>query len=77
MEQDDWFGFGIGCVTEVIEVAIWTHAADDLGAWRGVDGQPLSADWDFAIVTDPDGILLAPDGVRFCLWLGVWAHSGG
>ena len=27
----------------------------------GVDGQPLSADWDFAIVTDPDGILLAPD----------------
>ena len=29
MKQDDRFGVGLGCLAEVIDVAIWTQAADD------------------------------------------------
>ena len=48
-------------MAEEIDIAIWAEAADDLGAWRGVDMQALSTHRDFAIVADPDGVLLAPD----------------
>ena len=61
MEQHTWFGFWIGGMAEEIDIAIWTQAADDLGSGRGVDGQPLDAYRDFAIVTDADVVLLAPD----------------
>jgi len=61
MEQDAWFGFWIGGMAEEIDVAIWTQAADDLCARWGVDGQALGVDRDFAIVTDADLVLLAPD----------------
>ena len=61
MEQNDWFGLLVGGMAEVIDVAIWTQAADDLGAGWGIDGQALGADRDFAVVTDPDGDLLAPN----------------
>ena len=75
MEQDDGLGFGLGCVAEVKDVAIWTQAAADLGAWRGGDGQALSADWDFAVVTDPDRILLSPDkGPPGASW--NWSQDG-
>jgi hypothetical protein len=61
MEQDDGFGFGIGGLTEVIDVPIGAEAADDGGAWRCGEGVPLVADGDFAVVADADAGLLAPD----------------
>ena len=61
MEQDDGFGFWGGGVAEVIEVALWTEAADDVGAWGGVNGLALGADRDFAVIADADAGLLAPD----------------
>ena len=61
MEQHEGFVFWIGEMAEEIDVAIWTQAADDLGAWRGIDGQTLGVYRDFAIVTDADVVLLAPD----------------
>ena len=61
MEQDDGFGFGIGGMAEVVDVAVGAQAADDAGAWRGVNGLALGADGDFAVVADADAGLLAPD----------------
>ena len=61
MAQDDGFGFGIWGVTEVIDVAIWAQATDDGDAGRSINGLALGADRHFAVVTDPDAGLLAPD----------------
>ena len=61
MEQDEGFGFGIGGVTEVIDVAIGAQAADDGGAGWSINGLALGTDGDFAVVADPDAGLLAPD----------------
>ena len=61
MEQDAGFGFGIGRLAEVVNVSIWAEAADDGGARWGVNGLALRADGDFAVVTDADAGLLAPD----------------
>ena len=38
MKQDQWFGGGVGRVTEVKDVALGPEAADDGGAGRGVNG---------------------------------------
>ena len=61
MEEDDGFGFWIGGVTEVIDVAIRAQAADDGGARWSINGLTLGADRDFAVVADADASLLAPD----------------
>ena len=41
MEEDEGFGFEIGHLTEVVDVAIGTQAADDGGAWWSVNGVAL------------------------------------
>ena len=61
MEEDDGFGFWIGGVAEVIEVAVRAQAADDGGAWRSGDGQTLGADGDFPVIADAHAGLLAPN----------------
>ena len=61
MEQDHGFGFGIGGMAEVVEVAVGPPAADDRGPWCCGDGLPLEADGDFAVVTHAHAGLLAPD----------------
>ena len=61
MEQDDGFGFWIGGVTEVIDVAIRSQAADDDRAGRGINRMALRAGGDFAVVADTNAGLLAPD----------------
>ena len=61
MEQDDGFGGFVWGVAEVVEVTIWAETADDGGAGWGVNGLALRADGDFAVVTDADAGLLAPD----------------
>ena len=38
MQQHDGFGFGIGGVAEVVDVAVGTEATDDGGAGRRVNG---------------------------------------
>ena len=48
-------------MTQVIDVAVWTQAADDFGAWWGVNGLAQRADGDLAIVANADLGLLAPD----------------
>ena len=61
MEQDAGFYVFVRRMAEVVNVSIWAEAADDRGAgWRG-DGLALRADGDFAVVTDADAGLLAPD----------------
>ena len=60
MEQDEGFGFEIGGVAEVVDVAIGTQAAADGGTGWGVNGVALCADGDFAVVADADAGLLAP-----------------
>jgi len=61
VEQDEGFGCGIGGMTEIVDVAVWTEAADDGGAWRRGDRAALVAHGDFAIVADADAGSLAPD----------------
>ena len=61
MEQDDGFGFWIGGVAEVKDVAIRAQAADAGGAWRSINGLALGAGADFAVVADTDTGPLAPD----------------
>ena len=61
MEEHDGFGFWIGGVAEVIDVAVRAQAADDGGAWRSLQGLALGGDGDFAVVADADAGLLAPD----------------
>lgn len=61
MEEDDGFGFWIGGVAEVIDVAVRAQAADDGGAWWSINGLALGADGDFTVVADPDAGPLAPD----------------
>ena len=61
MEQDDGFGFWNGRVAQVIDVGVWPQAADDGGAWWGIDGLALAADGDFVIVADAHVGLLAPN----------------
>lgn len=48
-------------VFEVIDVAVWTQAADDFGTNGSIDGKALRARRDFAVITDADDGLLAPD----------------
>jgi hypothetical protein len=48
-------------VTEVVDVAVGSQAADDLGAWGRVNGVALGADGDFAVVAYTDASLLAPE----------------
>ena len=61
MEQDDGFGFGIGLMAEVVDVAVGPQATDDLAAGCGVEGLALEADGDFAIVAHAHGGALTPD----------------
>ena len=61
MEQDDGFGFGIGLMAEVEEVAIGPQATDDFAARGGGEALALEADGDFAVVADAHGGALAPD----------------
>ena len=61
MEEEDGFGLRIGGVTEVEDVTVRAQAADDGGAGWCVEGVALVADGDFAVVTDADAVLLAPD----------------
>ena len=76
MEQDEGFGFEIGGVAEVVEVAIGTSAAEDGGTGWGVHGVALGADGDFAVVADADAGLLAPDvGPPGTLGSGTDTHS--
>jgi hypothetical protein len=41
MEQGDGFGIFVWGVTEVVDVALGSQAADDFGAWRNVNGMAL------------------------------------
>jgi hypothetical protein len=41
MEKDDGFGVFVWSVTEVVDVAVWTEAADDFGAGWSVNGMAL------------------------------------
>ena len=41
MEEDEGFGIEIGCVAEVVAVAIGTQAADEGGTGWGVNGVTL------------------------------------
>ena len=86
MEEDDGFGFWIGGVAEVIDVAIRAQAADDGGAWRCLNGLALGAGGDFAVVADADAGLLAPgkrppwtsrDGTQNGAFFGKGLGSGG
>jgi hypothetical protein len=61
VEQDDGFGGFVWSGAEVVDVTIWAETADDVGAGWGVHGLALRADGDFAVVTDADAGLLAPD----------------
>lgn len=54
MEEDDWFGFGIWGVFEVVEVAIWAETADHLGSWRGINGLAEVFNGDLAVITKLD-----------------------
>jgi hypothetical protein len=75
MEQDAGFGFGLGSMAEVVNVSIWAEAADAGGAGWGVNGLALRADGDFAVVTDADAGLLAPD-VGPPGAVGCWTEDG-
>jgi len=48
-------------VAEVVDVAIGSEAAEDRGTGWSVKGMALVAGRDFAVVTDADAGLLAPD----------------
>ena len=61
VQENLWFGFGVGSVAEVIDVAIWAQAADDGGSGWGVNRLALGADRDGAVIVDADAGLLAPD----------------
>jgi len=61
MEQDDGFGARGWRVLEVIDIAIGAQAADYFGTRGCIDGLAQGTDGDFAIVTDADFGLLAPD----------------
>lgn len=61
MEQDDGFGVHVGGLAEVVDVAVRAQAADDGGAGWDVHGVALGRDRNFAVVTDADAGLLAPD----------------
>jgi len=61
MEEVYGFGFGVGSILEVVDVAVRAETADDGGAWRGIDRMALGADRDFAIVAAADAGLLTPD----------------
>ena len=41
MEEEDGFGFGIGGVAKVVDVAIGPQAAEDGGTGWSVNGGPL------------------------------------
>jgi hypothetical protein len=60
MEQEDGFGFGIGSVAQVIDVAVGPQAADDRGTRWSLHGLALAADGDFAVIADAHVGLLAP-----------------
>ena len=61
MEQDNGFGFRIWRILEVMDVAIWSQAADDFRTWGRINGKALRADGDFTIVSHTDFGLLAPN----------------
>ena len=61
MEEEDGFGFWIGGMAEVEDVAIGAQAADDGGTRWSINGLALGADGDFTVIADPDTGLLAPD----------------
>ena len=61
MEQDDGFCLFVRSMAKVVNVSIGAEAADDGGAGWGVHGLALRADGNFAVVTDADAGLLAPD----------------
>ncbi len=76
MEENKGFGFGIRGVAEVVDVAIWAQAADDGGAWWGINGLALGADGDFAVVADADAGLLASRDVQQGLFVGAVGQPG-
>ena len=61
VQEHDGFGFGIGCLAEIIDVSVGAQAADDTGPGRRVHGVALGADGNFAVVADADAGALAPD----------------
>jgi len=61
MEEMDGFVFWVLGMLEIMDVAVWPEAANDGGAWRGIDGMALGANGDFAVVADADAGLQAPD----------------
>ncbi len=61
VEKNDGFGFGIGGVPAVVNIAFGPQAAHDLAAWCGTDGLALEADGNFAVVADAHGGALAPE----------------
>jgi len=61
VEQHQRFGFRIGGLAQVEDVAVGPQTADDAGARRSGDAVAGRADGDFAVVADPDVRALAPD----------------
>jgi hypothetical protein len=63
-EQHDGSSFGIRGLAEVAGFPVGAEAAQDVGAWRGGDGE--------ALVADGDAGVLAPDvGPPQAGWRGV------
>src|SRR5580704_13386152 len=61
MEQDEWIGLGIWGMAEIEDVSVGLEASDYFGPRRGVNGLAVGGDGDFAVITDADAGLLAPD----------------
>ena len=61
VQENLGFEFLVWCVAEIKDVAIWAQAAEESGRRRRVNGLALGTDGDFAIITDSDAGLLAPD----------------
>ena len=75
MEQDDGFCVLFRGVTEVVNVSIWAQTAQDGGAGWSVNGLALGAGGDFAVITNADAGLLAPD-VGPPWTVGIGAQDG-
>ena len=61
MKQDKGFGFGVGGVPEVKDVAVGPEAADDGGTGWSVNGLAECTDGNLAVVAAADAGWLAPD----------------
>ena len=61
VEQDDGFGLWVRSMAKVVNVSVGPEATDDRGTRRGIYGMALGTDRYFAVVSDADAGLLAPD----------------